>query len=309
MRGGMPIDRERLVEVEDKLASLDTIEQVLDRGDRQLLVLDLSQDRAQAAIAVGDVDTADHVVPFTPGVTSTVDGSMENYDANMQDLKFNMEDILDRTGRTDETVATVSWIGYQAPQLSIDSLTDPGESTLLDGAARSGAAKLAPFLDGLDAARPGDSPHLTAIGHSYGSVVTGMALQQATSVDDAVIFGSPGPGTHDIGNLNVGEGRLVSIEAKNDVVADLGRFGGDPTFMEGVRHGSSESAVNPLTGQQMVGVEGHSAYFENDSTSQFNMAAIAVGERELVVEGRTVDSGDYIAGGVRGWLRSQGWPI
>ncbi|NIJ14994.1 hypothetical protein FHU38_005402 [Saccharomonospora amisosensis] len=36
------------------------------RPDRHLLELDLSKSRAEAAVANGDVDTADHVAVFTP---------------------------------------------------------------------------------------------------------------------------------------------------------------------------------------------------------------------------------------------------
>ena len=59
--------------------------------------------------------------------------------------------------------------------------------------ARAGGEDLAAFYQGVNASRT-DDPHLTALGHSYGSLTTGYALQHdGTGVDDAVLFGSPGP--------------------------------------------------------------------------------------------------------------------
>lgn len=38
----------------------------VEKDDKQLLALDLSQERAQVAIATGDVDVAENVAVFTP---------------------------------------------------------------------------------------------------------------------------------------------------------------------------------------------------------------------------------------------------
>lgn len=70
-----------------KQTSLAAITDVMDRGGRQLLFIDMTGERAMAAIAVGDVDTADHVSVFTPGLNSTVDGSLEGYDENTSLLR------------------------------------------------------------------------------------------------------------------------------------------------------------------------------------------------------------------------------
>ncbi|MGH4016346.1 MAG: alpha/beta hydrolase, partial [Pseudonocardiaceae bacterium] len=105
-----------LEHVNAKLASLDLIEQTLDQpGERQLLLLDLSGERAEAAVAVGDVDTADHVAAFTPGLGSTVDGSLKDYDHDMEQLQRQAQYESGRYG-DGGSVATVTWIGYQAPQ-------------------------------------------------------------------------------------------------------------------------------------------------------------------------------------------------
>lgn len=76
-----------LVQVQDKLASLRTVDAVLAEGDRQLLSLDASPERAQAVIVSGDVTTTGHVAVFTPGFTSTVQDSMAGYDREMDNLR------------------------------------------------------------------------------------------------------------------------------------------------------------------------------------------------------------------------------
>jgi hypothetical protein len=260
---------ERLAEVEAKLASLDRIEKVLVLPDRNLLTLDLSDSRAEAAIANGDVDTADHVSVFTPGFTSTVDESMENYDRQLNDLKIQTEAVLDRTD-PDATVATVTWIGYQAPQATIESVAGPASTVLAEDAARAGAKDLNSFLDGLDSARTQDA-HLTALGHSYGSLTTGFALQESTGVDDAVIFGSPGLGTGNTSDLRVPDEHVMSVEANEDLVADVGRsahLGEDASTMAGMRHGKTGAtdANRNILGRDLIGVTGHSGYLTPNST-------------------------------------------
>jgi hypothetical protein len=72
-------------------------------------------------------------------------------------------------------------MGYDAPQ-SVDVASDDN--------AQQGGQQLARFFDGIDATRPGDPPHMVAVGHSYGSTTTGLALRQANGVDDAIFLGS-----------------------------------------------------------------------------------------------------------------------
>ena len=91
-----------------------------------------------------------------------------------------------------DAVAAVTWLDYEAPQW--DELLEPSHSVLLPLDAERAGAPLASFVVGIDAARE-RAPHLTLLGHSYGSTTAGFALQVGTGVDDAVLFGSPGLGT------------------------------------------------------------------------------------------------------------------
>lgn len=270
-----------LCQVRDKLASIEAIRATLaQNGPRQLLLLDLGPERAQAAIANGNVQTAANVAVFVPGMTTTVNEYMKGYDNNMKQLQQRAESESRRAhpNQTAETTATVTWIGYQAPQ--VKDVANLGKSVMSGNLARQGAAQLAPFLQGIGAARAHDA-HLTLLGHSYGSTTAGLALQQKTGVDDAVFFGSPGLGTNHVRDLNLAPGHASYIEAQWDVVGDAPRFGMDPSHLGGMEHPSAKDStvVDPLTGEvrRFNAVTGHNSYLLDNSTSQYNMSVLVAG--------------------------------
>ncbi|MDA3646165.1 alpha/beta hydrolase family protein [Saccharopolyspora indica] len=290
--GGVSEDEQKkLDEINAKIASVDQVRETIGNEEppRQLLVLDPSGERLKAAVAVGDVDNADHVSVFTPGFTTTVDGSLANYDDKMRELVAESSDQLAASGKGGE-VAAVTWIGYEAPQTS-ETGDLFGDSVASSSSAKEGGAKLNDFYQGINASRDND-PNLTAIGHSYGSTTTGYALQGGDhGVDNAILYGSPGVGTSDIKDLNVPEGRAYLLEAKNDPVADLGRFGTDPTHMDGF------TDLSTAKSDQGAEVTGHSDYLNPDTTSQHNIAAVVAGVPENAVEGSTDGVGDKISYG------------
>ncbi|MBP2471789.1 hypothetical protein JOF53_000661 [Crossiella equi] len=267
----LPGNEERIEKLRGKLSELDQVEKTLAKGDRQLLVLDTGGERLKAAIATGNIDTATHVSVFTPGFTSNVKDSLASYDDQMDKLRTEAERQSARYG-DGGSVAMVTWLGYEAPQGS--EIAGPN-SVALDNAAQKGAEKLSGFLNGIDASRK-DDPHLTALGHSYGSLTTGLALQRDTGVDDVVFYGSPGVGTSDVNDIKVPSGHTYAIEADWDIVADFGRFGSDPSRLDGVRQLSADEAVTP-DGQYLDRVTGHTDYMKPNSTSQYNMAVVIAG--------------------------------
>ena len=284
--------------VNEKLDAIRVIEETLAKpGERQLVLFGTGSERAEAAIANGNLDTAKHVAVFTPGLTSNVPDSLGNYDAQMADLQGRAQDELSRHGDSNEpgTVATVTWIGYQAPQLG-ETIFDPN-SVAIEHAANRGADNLAPFLQGIDAARDTD-PHLTAMGHSYGSTTTGIALQQNTGVDEAVFFGSPGLGTGQLDNILVPDGHNTYLEAqgvpwKTDPVGDFGAFGVDPSHYGDINHGSTSEMTLP-DGRHFTDSNGHSEYLTSGTTSQYNMSLIVGGLSDRMVEGDSWDAGDVL---------------
>ena len=273
--GGMFSDADAgLEQTRTRLASLDAIDATLAQGARQLLVLDNSSyEETLAAVAVGDVDSATHVAVFVPGLDSTVHGNLFRYDGDMENVKDTVQQLVP------ESAAAVTWLDYQAPQLGW-SLLDPDRSVASDAAARAGADRLVPFLDGLDAARASD-PHLSVLAHSYGSLTAATALRDDTGVDDFVALGSPGFGTHSVADLRLPVGHVFAAEAEGDIVADLGAFGRDPGALDGVTVLSTERSDG---GHDSIG---HSDYLTEGSTSGRN-TALVVADRsgEAVVRAR-----------------------
>ena len=307
-RSGSATDEKRLEMALDKRSSLDAVEHLLFQTgadgnfvlgadgqripvpDRQLLAFDASPEQtlATAVVAVGDVDTADHVSVHTPGFTSTVHGglgSLVNDAANIRQLSQWQLDHYspDAAG---QTVASVAYMGYEAPQ---------NVGVLSDDMAQTGGSRLASFLDGIDASRS-DDPHLTAVGHSYGSLTTGFALQNGTGVDDAVFMGSPGVGTDNLGALDI-TGDAYTLASGGDGVAALAAFDGDPREINGIHDLSTRAAdvvmpdgtdvalmsTDRFTGPIVERMGSHSDYYTLDTTSQFNQAAVIAGIPDVAV--------------------------
>ncbi|TCN56049.1 alpha/beta hydrolase family protein [Rhodococcus sp. SMB37] len=256
----------------NKLAALDAIDRTLTLDDRRLLALDMSGREAMAAVAVGDIDTADHIAVYTPGAGSTVQGNLHGYDQQVSALRDEAQRELGRVDRGSETVAAVTWMNYQAPHFGW-GLAFTERSPVSDLSATLGAPRLATFLDGLDASRPDSPPHVTAIGHSYGAFVTSLALQQGAEADKAVFVGAAGLGTSDVGSLGVAPGSMYLIEADGDFIADTGIFGGDPSHLPGLTHLSSDAGED-VSGVQRTASEGHSSYLVPGSMSTYNIAVV-----------------------------------
>ncbi|WP_134667503.1 MULTISPECIES: alpha/beta hydrolase [unclassified Amycolatopsis] len=256
----------QLDRINDRLSELSKVDQALQLpGGRQLLVLDGSGEHLRAAVASGNVDTARNIVTFTGGLGSSVNGDLLDYDNRMDQIRQDADDMARKSGDGGKSAA-VTWMGYDAPQ-SLDVLST--------GKAENGAAKLAPFLEGLDASREGDPARLVALGHSYGSTTTGIALRHA-GVDAAIFAGSPGLDTGSISDLKVPPGESYVLKNDGDPVATSGWFGTDPAQMPGVHHMSTDRSF-PADGPPLEATTGHSSveeYLRPGTTSQHNIAAV-----------------------------------
>ncbi|MFI7122331.1 alpha/beta hydrolase [Amycolatopsis sp. NPDC049868] len=293
-------DSDEIARLEQRVKAIDSITAMMHNPDgtlnanRQLMSLDLTGDHPKAAIANGNVDTAQHVAVFTPGMNSTVDGNMRGYVDDMDGVARSAERMLATQGGG--SVATVTWIGYE-PSTFDDPASLMGLATAEN--VDVGGDKLARFDQGINASRPTD-PHLTALGHSQGSIVTGLSLTHAgTGVDDAVVFGSPGVannfGTDNTAHdLKVPEGHAYNIKAEGDAVAqyvpETWRYGRAPYAMEGMNQLSADAAVG-ADGAPLAASRGHSEYTKTmpggaDSTSKHNIAAVVAGLPQLAVAAR-----------------------
>jgi hypothetical protein len=252
-------------------------------------LLDLDPASGRAAVAVGDVDHAGNVGVVVPGFT-----------ARPEDLPGRVAELDALAARAGPDTAVVAWYDYAAPQWS--GIADPARSVLGTRPATDAAGRLASFLTGVDAARPGGPVHLTAIGHSYGTLTVAEALPHAPGVDDVVLLGSPGvtPAPDRPGHVWVGE-------ARGDAIADTGWFGADPSSASGVRGLATgpQPARTAPSGTALpatAGSRGHVGYLRPGSTSAAGVAAVVAGRPGDVVEDRATGAGDRLREllGVRG---------
>jgi hypothetical protein len=197
---------------------------VRDKPDRKLMLLDTETGRqARAAVAVGDPDTADHVSVTVPGLNTTVHGAIEGMSNEAYNVRNEAIHQLDLANRGDETVAAIAWIGYDPPQVpgtdDLGASLAGGWEVSHDDVAKAGAQDLARFYDGINATHQGPLD-LTAIGHSYGSLTTGLALQVPGDhgVDNALFYGSPGIEATNPGQLGLPNGHVFTMETPDDPI-------------------------------------------------------------------------------------------
>lgn len=122
-------------------------------------------------MGVGDVDNAERVGVTMGGLNTRVSSSVGDMvkEAGIQRAKA--AELRERAGWPNyDAVASIAWLGYDAP----DGLKD----VMHDWSARDAAGPLNRFDKGLAATTNVSDQHITAFGHSYGSLVTSLALQQ-----------------------------------------------------------------------------------------------------------------------------------
>lgn len=283
--------------VSDRLVDLQAVRDTIDEDPNRMLMLLDTQSGAQthAAVAVGNPDTADHVSVTTPGLNTTVGGAIGAMTDEGDKMKSTAETQLDRTaGHQGETVSTIAWIGYDAPQLDKDDyFSEESVAGAIQVAqpwnGQAAAPSLSQFYEGIDASNHDGDPHLTAVGHSYGSFTTGLALQETPEgiVDDVMVYGSPGLGTgHDfvdssLDKLNIAPGHAYEMTAHDDPVAHMNRFGFSPGYMSEFTHLDTD-ATTTADGVTRQGASGHSEYPRSGDngelrTSGYNTAVVIAG--------------------------------
>ncbi|TXL91396.1 alpha/beta hydrolase [Streptomyces sp. IB2014 016-6] len=255
----------------------------------------------RAIVSYGNPDTAKNVSAYVPGLGTKLD---EEFAGGT--LK-RAHDTVIGARRYDESSASIVWLGYDAPQ-NVDVMSK--------GDAERGAPAYNEFMSGLGATNENKDPHLTAIGHSYGSLAVGTAAQRDGGIpgaDDIILVGSPGTGADKAEDLGVGKDHVYVGAADNDVVtqlpskqqsgagylgllaggplgayvvgdlADKGDddlyFGKDPASEAfGATRFEVDHGLRPI--RDMGGVDAHSQYFtpEKDPVAADNMARIVAGK-------------------------------
>lgn len=270
--------------------AVDELRRWLDE-DRQILLFDPSGDGRVAEI-FGDLETAHNVAVVIPGARNEI-GTFSDGGGGFRATARNLE----RKARLDaggEGIATIAWLGYDPPD---------GADVMSRDAASDGSTRLVRFVAGLD---PDDSRHVTVIGHSYGSVVAGMAAATGLDVDELVFVGSPGT-TLDAASAAVIRpgGRVWAATSSWDPIGagispeELPPFWVPPGlapawFLFDLEYGGAEKlwhGTNPVSdgfGAEVFitdGAAGHSAYFNEETDSLANLARIVTGRGEDVVRG------------------------
>lgn len=244
----------------------------------------------RVAISIGDLDRADHLALQVPGLGNDLSDAGGLLD-RMSDLHEASTSADDQSG----TVAALTWVGYDAP----DNLPPDGLDWLgvvSPELAQDGGEFLSQDLEDLLGSRS-DDPHVSVIGHSYGSTTVAQAAAGAglPGADETVLVGSPGPGpgitqASDLGqdpsHVWVGNDSLDPVS----LTADNGAWSfGDPLGVYG--HGADVAgedfggirfgAESPHLGNT-PSLGHHQNYFTPGSESLANIAEIVVGDHDDV---------------------------
>lgn len=232
--------------------------------------LDASGPNILAAVSQHNPDDADHIGVIVPGMTTSVAGSLGDYDNHAKVMR----EAAEEAAGPGQKVAMVEFFGYDTPP----GLTEASNTTL----ANKGAPKLASFLNGIDTAREhgaGDA-HITVAAHSYGSTTAGIAATLVNDgvIDDIVQFGSPGSGVQDVREFHVPEGHMYVSAApyKQDIVQGAGPdawFGKNPDTMEGYKHLSGDT----VSTSWIPFLQKHSSYFKEGTQANRDIASVIGG--------------------------------
>ena len=267
---------EEFMRLSARVKALDEIDKTLKKADsdgvdRFLMQLDPSGPNILAAVSQNNPDDADHIGVIVPGMTTSVAGSIQEYDGHAKVMR----EAAEKSAGPGQKVAMVEFFGYDAPPGVLEaSNTDM---------AQAGAKKLSSFLTGIDAAREhgaGDA-HITVAAHSYGSTTAGIAATLVGDgvIDDLVQFGSPGSGVQDVAEFHVPQGHMYVSAAPylQDFVQGLGpdgSFGKNPTKMPGYTRLSGETVRTSWTPLFTK----HSSYFVENTRANRDIASVIGGK-------------------------------
>jgi hypothetical protein len=255
-------------------------------------VLEWDPAHGHLAEVAGDLATADRVIVFVPGTSTSLSGWAEIAGAITQ-----LYDAL-RADASDDRVAVIGWYGAAAPP----NLA----AAALQSYAKDAAPALATFVRGLELA---PAARVTLVGHSYGAVVAGLAVHEGLRPQALVGVGAPGFGPHvdDVGDLGgvptfvlthpgdpISDVPLIQrtfttllgapLGPLGEYAADrlsgaagIGHLGVDPTRLPGATRLSTgdDHAHHPLVATNAAL---HDDYFEPGSPSLLQIARVASGE-------------------------------
>ena len=254
------------------------------REDRQILLFDPNGD-GRVVEVFGDLAAASDIAVVVPGITN----DRSNFSEGDGGFRANARNLHERSEQLGvDGVATIAWLGYNTP----DHI-----GALVRTAANEGHDDLIDFVAGMDSLA--GNRHITVIGHSYGSLVTGMAAGEGLAANEVVFVGSPGTSLNHADDADLKPGGVVwaGIAHGDPIGAGANPFGnftpwgqlsdgleqlyewagGEPAIKE-LYHGVSP--VHEDFGAlefHTDGASGHSQYFEPGTESIDNLLYIIAG--------------------------------
>ncbi|MGP9019551.1 alpha/beta hydrolase [Streptomyces sp. BR1] len=252
------------------------------------------QGNGRAIVAFGNPDTSRNVSAYVPGLGTSLDkGFAEG------DIKRARKTAIGAR-EYDTSSASIVWLGYDAPQfdgakfLDASNYLDPTKlaknfEVMGDHDAKVGASAYNQFMAGISATHEAGDPHITAIGHSYGSLTVGLAAQAHGGIpgaDDIILVGSPGTEAKNADALGVGRDHVYVGAAKNDVVTQLpskAELGG---ALGGYFAGPAGAYVGHKVGESLGGGGGSDElYFGTDPAShEFGAKRFATGDGPFILD-------------------------
>ncbi|MBT2378708.1 hypothetical protein J7E90_15460 [Streptomyces sp. ISL-111] len=298
-----------------QLAGLREIDrQLRENGQPPMYLIGIGDEgNGRAIVSFGNPDASRHVSAYVPGLNTSLD---EEFAKN--DLGRARDTAIGAQGY-DESTASIVWLGYDAPQLPDGDGVAGYFAVMGTARAEKGGLAYRDFMGGIAVTNQNKDPHLTAIGHSYGSRTVGAAAAVPGGIPgvvDIILVGSPGVGVDHAVDLGVGSGHVFVGAAANDPVTKLpsktqvvvGGVGlvvggpggaylagdladpGDDDLWFGKDPGSKAFGARrfpvadgpPLVGGGGVNLDSHSNYFspERDAVSADSIALIVSGNAD-----------------------------
>ncbi|MFI8765028.1 alpha/beta hydrolase [Streptomyces sp. NPDC053792] len=240
---------------DDATTKLDALRMIQDKlnkpSDPPMFLLGIGDEgNGRAIVAYGNPDTSKNVSAYVPGLGTKLN------DEFVTDTMKRARDTAVGARDVDPSSAAIIWLGYDAPQ-NVDVMTR--------GDAERGAPAYNQFMDGLSVTNENRDPHVTAIGHSYGSLTVGTAAQQSGGIpgaDDIVLLGSPGVDAQKATELGVGKDHVFVGAADNDPVTHL------PTKGEAAAGWVLGGPLGVLAARDVFDIGNDDVYFGKDPASE-----------------------------------------